>query len=117
MCVFLMRMILSCIWFQAGSENQKKPAEKAANRWHKRRRTADQHSLSERVCLEKLFIFRCLSLKDFFFPSFFNIDLLHVLFVYLEQNRRTRIQEKLKTLQQMVPNTSQVSSFLFCLYI
>lgn len=75
----------------------------------KRRRTAEQHSVYERVSLLVKLIFRHLPLWSLFY-LFIYIILFHVLCVCLEQKRRSRIQEKLRTLQEMVPNAGKVSS-------
>lgn len=73
----------------------------------KRRRTAEQHSVYERVSLLVKLIFRHLPLWSliYLFILFFSMCC-----VCLEQKRRSRIQEKLRTLQEMVPNASKVSS-------
>ena len=92
--------------------DKEKAVEKEDEDRPKRRRTAEQHSVYERVSmLEKLVLFRHLPLNIFFsFFVYLYYSFFAVVCVCLEQKRRSRIQEKLRTLQEMVPNASKVSS-------
>ena len=80
----------------------------------KRSRAAEVHNLSEKVCELMLFVV-------------LGFDYIHAYVVFLvgplmsgvelvEQRRRSRINEKMKALQNLIPNSNKVLKFLHPLF-
>ena len=86
---------------RAGDEEDKKRGTGKSSVSSKRRRAAAIHNQSERVCPLPLPLPLSLSLS-FFLSKFYELFNIYL------QKRRDKINQRMKTLQKLVPNSSKV---------